>query len=247
MSRLSPEASLVCTEILEELCSHPIARIFLNPVDPEADGVPTYLSIVKQPSDLGTVRRKLVNNEYITISEFERDVNLIWENAILFHGRSSVIAAMATRLNHIFQKKITKVQDHTHELWVNDYLKSQDVLCKLFREQPNALHEFNLSPDMEMLVPERKMARSWLTPEDAAFFASAFTFMDDPGHLSKLIHILTENEPSIDFSEEELQINLAALSQRTLRLLKAWLTELRDAQLRRSTPVIEAPAPPLVS
>ena len=35
------------------------------------------------------------------------------------------------------------------------------------------------------------------------------------------MHILTENEQNIDFSEEELRINMAALSQRTVKLLKS--------------------------
>jgi hypothetical protein len=96
-----------------------------------------------------------------------------------------------------------------------------------------------------MLVPERRMAKSWLTPDDAKFFARAFAFVEDPQQLSKLIHVLAENEPSIDFSEEELQINLAALSQRTLRMMKGWVTETRESSRRSISPTVASPEAPV--
>jgi hypothetical protein len=228
-----------CVEILDDLCCHPISDIFLNPVDPDLDNVPTYLDVVKHPSDLGTVRQRLLSHTYATIDDFERDVNQIWENAILFNGRTSLIGAMAARLGHIFQKRMAPLRAASHDAWMGDYVKSQTTMCKLFRAQPAILEEFNLSPDLEMLVPERKMARSWLTPEDAQFFAQAFKFVEEPIQLAKLIHILTENEPTIDFSEPELQINLAALSQRTIRLLKGFMSDPREQMLRRSQSMIE--------
>jgi hypothetical protein len=228
-----------CVDILDELCSHPIAEIFLNPVDPELDNVPTYLDVVKHPSDLGTVRQRLLARKYANIDDFEREVNQIWENAILFNGRTSLISAMAAFLGHIFQKRLALLRTASHEAWMGDYLKSQTTMCKLFRAQPAVLEEFNLSPDLEMLVPERKMARSWLTPEDAQFFAQAFKFVEEPTQLAKMIHILTENEPTIDFSEPELQINLAALSQRTIRLLKGFMSDPREQMVRRSQSMVE--------
>jgi hypothetical protein len=236
MARVLPcDATSACLQILDELCAHPIAEIFLNPVDPELDGIPTYFDIVKHPSDLGTVRANLLGRRYQTIDDFARDVNQICENARLFNGRHSMIAFMADRLDHIFQKRIAALQDRSTDAWAGDYQKSQQTMCKLFRVQPNILQEFNLSPDLEMLVPERKMARQWLSPEDAKFFATAFKFIEDPAQLAKLIHILSENEQGIDLLEDEFQINLAALSPKTIRMLRAWVTDQREQASRRST------------
>ena len=120
------------------------------------------------------------------------------------------------------------IEERPRDVWVSEYLKAQSMLVKLFRAQPKALEGFNLSPEMERLVPERRMEKSWLSPEDMRYFSSSFKFVEDPVHLAKLVHILSENEPSIDFSEEELQINVAALNQRTVRLLKGWVSELKD-------------------
>ena len=222
------ELTASCLEIVDALTKHPVAEIFLNPVDPEEDKVPNYHQIVKNPSDLGTVRQNLVDQKYKTLDEFKREMNLIWENAALFNGRHSTVACMGEKLARIFHKKMAAIEERPRDVWVSEYLKAQSMLVKLFRAQPKALEGFNLSPEMERLVPERRMEKSWLSPEDMRYFSSSFKFVEDPVHLAKLVHILSENEPSIDFSEEELQINVAALNQRTVRLLKGWVSELKD-------------------
>jgi len=53
---------------------HNSAWIFHDPVDPEKLNIPDYYEIVKRPMDLGTVRVRLQNNLYTTISEFVQDV-----------------------------------------------------------------------------------------------------------------------------------------------------------------------------
>ena len=230
-----------CLEIIDELCQHPVSAIFMNPVDPEEDQVPNYLQIVKNPSDLGTVKQKLTEQKYKTLDEFKRDVNLIWENAALFNGRQATISQMGERLNRIFQRRMAQIEERPHDIWVSEYLKAQSTLVKLFRDQPKAMEEFNLSPELERLVPERRMEKSCLTPDDTRYFDNAFRFVEDPHHLTKLVHILSENEPSIDFSEEELQINLSALNQRTLRLLKGWVSELKDQSRKMTSSESAAP------
>lgn len=227
---LTEELVTECLKVVDALSKHPIAEIFLNPVDPEEDKVPNYLQIVKNPSDLGTVRQNLIEHKYATLQDFKRDVSLIWENAYLFNGRQSMISYMGEKLSRIFNKKMGKIEERPRDVWVSEYLKAQSTLVRLFRSQPKALEGFNLSPEMERLVPERRMEKSWLSPEDLRYFTSQFRVVDDPTHLAKLVHILSENEPGIDLCEEELQINVSALSQRTLRLLKGWVSELRDQQ-----------------
>jgi hypothetical protein len=234
-----------CLAVVDELRAHPIAEIFVNPASPDEPGAADYLTIIKNPSDLGTVRRKLCERGYQTLDEFRKDVNLVLENAVQFNGRPSLISFMADRLSSVFQKSMIAIEDRSYDAWVSDYLKCQGKLCKLFRAQPRVLEEFNLSPDLEMLVPERRMAKSWLTPDDTKFFSKAFAFIEDPQQLNKLIHVLGENEPSIDFSEEELQINLAALSQRTLRMMKGWVSETRESSRRSISPTVVAPETPL--
>ena len=48
-----------CTALLKPLLKMEAAQPFLLPVDPEALHIPDYLTIIKQPMDLGTIQTKL--------------------------------------------------------------------------------------------------------------------------------------------------------------------------------------------
>jgi hypothetical protein len=49
-------------------------------VDPEALGIPQYRDIVKHPMDLGTIQAKLQASAYDTLTAFESDIYLVFDN-----------------------------------------------------------------------------------------------------------------------------------------------------------------------
>lgn len=235
-SSLSPEQTKSILEILDELMLHPIAQIFNIKVDPELDEVPDYFEKVKNPMDLGTVKSKIEDGNYNSLEEVKSDVNQIWENAEIYHGRPSLEVFMADRLKKIFDKKFsTSVETKSHEEWANEYSKCQMVISQLFRSQPGPLSQFNLTDDMEILVPERRVAHSFLTADDINFFSHNFKFVDDPAIIAKIIKIVNENEVGIDLSEDDHKINLSALNQKTLRLLRGIVPDIPPQQ--RSTAI----------
>ena len=81
-------------------------NIFGSPVT--EDIAPNYYSVVKQPMDLGTMKKKLPseyekNNDdnvtpYSTVDEFEADLKLMFDNCILYNMPSSPIAQKALKL-----------------------------------------------------------------------------------------------------------------------------------------------------
>jgi len=215
-------------EIIDQLCKHPIAEIFLNPIDPVIDNVPDYFEIIKNPMDLSTAKKNLIEGKYKDINEFKKSVSLIWENAILYNGRPSLIAFMADEMSRLFNKQIKHFEILMREDWLSSYSKSQSIMYKLFRAQPKALEQFNLTPDTEMLVPERRMARSYLNADDTKLFGEVFRLIEDPARIAKLVQILTENETSIDPNEEEIHVNISALGQKTIRSLRFWALELQE-------------------
>ncbi|KAK0545629.1 hypothetical protein OC861_005196 [Tilletia horrida] len=74
-----------CKAILQILKKLPEAVFFLRPVDPIADGVPTYLEEIQNPMDLGTMEKKLEADSYGSMDEFASDMELIWANCRLFN------------------------------------------------------------------------------------------------------------------------------------------------------------------
>jgi hypothetical protein len=58
---------------------------FLDPVDPDALGIPEYREKVPFPMDLGTVSRKLAKGMYgPNLTAFASDVRLVFRNAVTF-------------------------------------------------------------------------------------------------------------------------------------------------------------------
>ncbi|KAA3464609.1 Bromodomain and PHD finger-containing 3 [Gossypium australe] len=80
-------------------------KIFAEPVDP--DEVEYYYDVIKEPMDFGTIAKKLNEGSYQTLEEFERDIFLVPNNAMLFNASNTIyyrqaraLKELATRLFH---------------------------------------------------------------------------------------------------------------------------------------------------
>ncbi|TYI31490.1 hypothetical protein ES332_A05G455200v1 [Gossypium tomentosum] len=80
-------------------------KIFAEPVDPEE--VEFYYDVIKEPMDFGTIAKKLNEGSYQTLEEFERDIFLVPNNAMLFNASTTIyyrqaraLKELATRLFH---------------------------------------------------------------------------------------------------------------------------------------------------
>ncbi len=80
--------------LLNKLWKHKSAWIFHEPVDPERHQIPDYFNFVKNPMDLGTVKSKLNQNKYRYCKDFLHDINLIFNNCILYNGPEHHVSAM---------------------------------------------------------------------------------------------------------------------------------------------------------
>lgn len=71
------------------------AYYFLDPVDPIKLNVPDYFDVVTQPSDLRTIRQRLLHNYYTDPHTFKAEMNLIWQNSYLYNGESHMVSRLA--------------------------------------------------------------------------------------------------------------------------------------------------------
>jgi hypothetical protein len=111
-----------CRAIVKFLEKHAKAGPFLEPVDPVALYIPTYPSVVKHPMDISTLSLKLENGDYSIIppskfssrspisrmlnGPFRKDVELIFNNAMLFNPSYDWIHQAASTLKKAVIKKI---------------------------------------------------------------------------------------------------------------------------------------------
>ena len=83
--------------VLKELVNIDESVYFREPVD--AEDVPDYYDIVKNPMDLATMQKRVESGKYyITLEIFLADLKRIWANARHYNGEETIFAKAANQL-----------------------------------------------------------------------------------------------------------------------------------------------------
>jgi len=93
-----------CLEVHKVLQSHQHAWVFNTPVDPIELGLPDYFEVIKRPMDLGTIKKRLENGCYHSIEDYQGDVCLSFDNAMLYNPEGSVVWNMASEMKTKFEQ-----------------------------------------------------------------------------------------------------------------------------------------------
>ncbi|GFS07842.1 cat eye syndrome critical region protein 2 [Elysia marginata] len=75
----------------------------------EEVNTPDFFEMIKEPMDLLTIERKVEEKVYKEKEEFERDVNLVFDNCIEYHGADSDFGYMAENLKGVFDRSMRRV------------------------------------------------------------------------------------------------------------------------------------------
>ena len=110
-SKAANDSMKKCEQILNLLTAHRFADPFKEPVDPVKLGIPDYPLKVKEPMDLGTVRKKLKAREYKNAAVFDSDIRKIWHNSFLYNPKHTQIYQMTVELNEYFEKLRKELHD----------------------------------------------------------------------------------------------------------------------------------------
>lgn len=110
-----------CERVMNDICKLQPAQFFLEPVDPVKAKAPDYLHVIKQPMDLGTIRKRLNVREaqktgnnasssssslspYATLQEFVDNVELVFDNCFKYNGLQHPISQGAKDVKSAFEK-----------------------------------------------------------------------------------------------------------------------------------------------
>jgi bromodomain-containing factor 1 len=97
-----------CSKLLNDLHKKhlwTVASPFYEPVDWMKLDIPTYPKIIKKPMDLGTMRRKLDNDEYPNAQKFFDDFKLMIRNCFTFNPAGTPVNLAGVELQKIFDEK----------------------------------------------------------------------------------------------------------------------------------------------
>ncbi len=103
-------------KILAKLISRKDSEFFREPVLWEEMGLTDYLTVVKCPMDLSTVRSKLNEAVYDRSEEFSKDVRLIFINAMTYNVPGSRVYVNAKSLSEFFEVQWSTVRPASSDL-----------------------------------------------------------------------------------------------------------------------------------
>lgn len=91
-------------ELLDELSAQEDAVNFEE--KPSRREIPHYYRIIKQPTSINDVRKKVQKGQITTWQDFAREIRLIWSNAKEYNEPDSSIYNMADSLEAFFEEKL---------------------------------------------------------------------------------------------------------------------------------------------
>lgn len=91
-------------QILDKIAKDGRASPFQLPVAQLYGDLPDYTTIVKNPMDISTVRRRILRGHYTGMEQFVKDMRLIWDNTYLYNDEECEVYQSAKYLSAQFEK-----------------------------------------------------------------------------------------------------------------------------------------------
>lgn len=221
--KFSKQIQNICLEITETLMSQPCGKLFLQPTEPDN---PKYQQVIKHPIGLEMIHTRLADGEYTCVSQWEKDVCLIWANAEKFHTKNSYVYYMAAELqnhfNKLFQKKI---KNRRLAKWSRTVFTLKTKLEALFNEIPPIIGAFSIQPEM-IQGKDVKL----FSEEELNTFIRMSLYLQNTEDSKKLGMIIKHFQPDIKFENDEIEIDVNDLDKVTLHSLRNYI-ELRLAEM----------------
>nr|XP_017519860.1 bromodomain-containing protein 3 isoform X6 [Manis javanica] len=102
--------------VVKTLWKHQFAWPFYQPVDAIKLNLPDYHKIIKNPMDMGTIKKRLENNYYWSASECMQDFNTMFTNCYIYNKPTDDIVLMAQALEKMFLQKVAQMPQEEAEL-----------------------------------------------------------------------------------------------------------------------------------
>ena len=143
-----------CKSFTDKLMRHPLAVPFLLPVNPNTDNAPDYNQRITKPMDLGTIRKKLEQNEYHNSASWKDDVNLVWRNAKDYNQdkkETKFIYHIADRLAKKCEKALRVIPKTEAELWTLKMRKINQKLKNFLATSPPEESMISRKPELALI------------------------------------------------------------------------------------------------
>lgn len=139
-----------CLQFIQNITSSPLSLFFRKPYKPQKDD--DYFEIIKKPMDLSTVKKKLLNGEYVSIKQWENEVRLIFTNSILYNGETHLLGGISLYFLKKLDKFMENVENSNARNFEEKTKKLYSEVIKLLREMPAVDTQYMNDPSNEEII-----------------------------------------------------------------------------------------------
>ncbi|XP_035148401.3 bromodomain-containing protein 3 [Callithrix jacchus] len=102
--------------VVKTLWTHQSAWPFCRPVDAIKLNLPDYHKIIKNPMDMGTIKKRLENDYYWSASECMQDFSTMFRNCYIYNKPTDGTVLMAQALEKTFLQKVAQMPQEEVEV-----------------------------------------------------------------------------------------------------------------------------------
>ncbi|XWS24606.1 hypothetical protein CRYUN_Cryun28dG0117300 [Craigia yunnanensis] len=158
--------------ILDRLQKKDTYGVFSEPVDPEE--LPDYHDIIAHPMDFLTVRKKLNEEAYTTLEQFEKDVFLICSNAMQYNAPDTIYFRQARSMQELAKKDFENLRQDSDEG------EPQPKVVRRGRPPGKSLKKSLESSSFDCFGSEFSSDATLATGPDASSFSNTYNLRKGP-------------------------------------------------------------------
>ncbi|EAY13898.1 Bromodomain containing protein [Trichomonas vaginalis G3] len=214
-----PKAAGVILKIME----HPAAALFRSPVVSGTDTEENnYYTIITNPQDFGTIKDRLYNNQYKSVTQLIEDVNQIAKNAAIYNGENSHVAFLASYCTQLFNKEMRDSDLLPVRAWCDAVFNLRTKITNLMSNQPPKVRQFSSSLNAGRSLKQNTPVMS---EHEIQCFIQASEKLQSDEEQKEMIRILNENQPELDAGNAEIHFEITKLNHQTMSALKHYMAE----------------------
>ncbi|EAY17029.1 Bromodomain containing protein [Trichomonas vaginalis G3] len=225
-----------CINVINELLKYSISAMFANPVDPERDRCPNYLQLIKEPMDLGTVKKRLESGYYKTVSDWRHDMDLIWNNSYTFNKVNSFIGLITKDLQEKYNQISEYINDGLEITWREKLYSLSRELNELLKESPKIAipkkkkgrRRDDMSNSFSIDLNENPINNYPMTHDEIVKLADDIKKIQSNSQKITIMNMLKKLEPSIVLDPDHIDIDLCCLQMSTLHQIRSKLDDFME-------------------
>jgi hypothetical protein len=241
-----------CTRIIADLLKNQNTRLYFGePV--RGDLYPGYYEIIKEPRDLGSIKRNLDSMlHYKNVYEFRDDVRLCFENCRMFNPQGHQVRAFGDAASNTFEKKWEgkRVEEdweselQRHKLAMDRLEAEAKSLPEKIKEVDEELQALASKVQAEQQQPKERGPHRDMTLEEKRKLSHSITQHINAEQMGRIMEMIMEG-PSAPQTEEggdgEVEVDIDAIDKDTLWKIEAYV-ETIAAENAAKQPAVAPPA-----